>query len=353
MRRSAATLKDVARRARVSVSTAARALGGYGYVSPSTRERVLRAARALDYHPNAVARSMIKGRTHTIGVVVSDSANPFFAAVVRGIEDVALPHGYGILLCNADEDPLKEAMYLNMLRQKRVDGVIVSPSDASSGALPGLLAAGVPLVQVDRRAPGLPADAVVVDNQAGVRAAVRHLACLGHRHIALIGGPARLYTGRERTKAFRDALRELGLPAVEDWLLEGTFKVDSGYQLAGRLLEVSPRPSAVFVANNLMTIGALLRFKEAGVRIPEDLAVVGFDDMDWAPILTPPLTAVAQPTFELGKTAATLLLERIHRPSLPPRVVTLPPRLVVRESCGARLRRGTVEVAPGPSTITS
>lgn len=351
MPRTPVTLKDVARRARVSVSTAARALGGYGYVSPATRERVLRAARALDYHPNAVARSMIKGRTHTIGVVVSDSSNPFFAAVVRGIEDVALPHGYGILLCNADEDPAKEAMYVDMLRQKRVDGVIVSPSDSSSGALPRLLASGVPVVQVDRRAPGLAADAVVTDNRAGVRAAVEHLSSLGHRHIGLIGGPARLYTGRERTEAFRDALRQLGLPVVEDWLLEGTFKVDSGYELAGRLLRSSPRPTAVFVANNLMTIGALLRFKEAGVRIPEEVAVVGFDDMDWAPILTPPLTAVAQPTFELGRAAATLLLERIHRPSLQPRLVVLPPRLVVRESCGAQLRR--LEASSVPATSGS
>ncbi len=343
MPRRSVTLREVARRARVSVSTAARALGGYGYVSSSTRERVLRAARELDYHPNAIARSMIKGRTHTLGVVVSDSANPFFAAVVRGIEDVALPHGYGILLCNADEDPRKEAMYVGMLRQKRVDGVIVSPSDASSGALPSLLASGVPLVQVDRRAPGLPADAVVCDNRAGVRAAVEHLVSLGHRHIALIGGPRRLYTGRERTRAFQAALRRLGLPSRSSWLLEGTFKVDSGYELAGKLLETRPRPTAVFVANNLMTIGALLRFREEGVRIPQDMAVVGFDDMDWAPILTPPLTAVAQPTFDLGRTAARLLLERILDPALPPRVVVLPPRLVVRESCGAALRR-----APSP-----
>ncbi len=357
VRKGAVTLRDVARRARVSVSTAARALGGYGYVSPATRERVLRAARALDYHPNAVARSMIKGRTHTLGVVVSDSSNPFFAAVVRGVEDVALPYGYGILLCNADEDPRKEAMYVSMLRQKRVDGIIVSPSGESPGALAGLLAAGIPVVQVDRRVRGLATDAVVVDNRAGVFAAVEHLVRLGHRRIALIGGPGRLYTGRERTRAFRDALRRLGLPLVESWLLEGTFKVDSGYRLAARLFESSPRPTAVFVANNLMTIGALLWFKQAGVRIPDDIAVVGFDDMDWAPILTPPLTAVAQPTFDLGKTAATLLLGRLQDPFRPPRLVVLPPRLVVRESCGARLAhvnptgsRGdpTLSIPPGP-----
>ncbi|MDR7515479.1 MAG: substrate-binding domain-containing protein, partial [Armatimonadota bacterium] len=235
--------------------------------------------------------------------------------------------------------------------------IIVSPSGESPGALAGLLAAGIPVVQVDRRVRGLATDAVVVDNRAGVFAAVEHLVRLGHRRIALIGGPGRLYTGRERTRAFRDALRRLGLPLVESWLLEGTFKVDSGYRLAARLFESSPRPTAVFVANNLMTIGALLWFKQAGVRIPDDIAVVGFDDMDWAPILTPPLTAVAQPTFDLGKTAATLLLGRLQDPFRPPRLVVLPPRLVVRESCGARLAhvnptgsRGdpTLSIPPGP-----
>lgn len=331
-----ARLKDVARRARVSVATAARALGGYGYVSRATRERVLRAARALDYHPNAIARSMTKGRTQTLGVVVSDNANPFFAAVVRGIEDVVLPHGYGILLCNADEDPAKEAMYVAMLRAKRVDGVIVSPSGAGAETLRGLLAAGVPVVQVDRRVAGLAADAVVCDNRAGVRAAVEHLVKLGHRRLGLLGGPRRLYTGRERARAFRAALREAGLPVEETWVLEGNFKVDGGYALAGRFLEAATRPTAVFVANNLMTIGALLRFKEAGVRIPEDLAVVGFDDMDWAPVLTPPLTAVAQPSYELGRTAADLLLQRLGgQVAGRPRTVRLEPRLVVRESCGA------------------
>lgn len=330
-----ATIRDVARRAGVSVATAARALGEYGYVSAATRERVLRASRTLDYHPNAIARSMIKGRTHTLAVIVSDNANPFFASVVRGIEDVVLAKGYAIMLCNADENPEKEALYLSTVRQKRVDGLIISPSGGSAVPLRSLLSSGTPVVQIDRRVAGLAADAVLIDNRAGVRTAIEHLIRLGYRRIGIISGPRRLYTGRERLNAYRAALRDAGLPVLDELIVEGTFKVDSGHRLVGRLLKLRRRPTALFVANNLMTIGALLGLKEAGVRIPDEMAVVGFDDMDWAPILTPPLTAVAQPGCDLGTAAGRLLLERLTGGYTGrPRVVELQPKLVVRESCG-------------------
>ncbi|MDR7485301.1 MAG: LacI family DNA-binding transcriptional regulator [Armatimonadota bacterium] len=337
------TLRDVARRAGVSVAAAARALGGYGYTSAATREKVLRAAHALDYHPNAIARSMIKGRTQTLGVIVSDNANPFFASVVRGIEDAVLGKGYAIMLCNADEDPAKEAIYLQTVRQKRVDGLVISPSGGPAAALRGLMDSGTPIVQVDRRLPRLATDAVLTDNRAGVRAAVEHLIRLGHRRIGILSGPRRLYTGRERLEGYLAAMRDAGLPVADGWVQEGNFKEASGYELVGRFLGRGRRPTAIFIANNLMTIGALLGLKEAGVRIPEEMAVVGFDDMDWAPILTPPLTAVAQPGYHLGATAGRLLLERLAQSYRgKPRTVVFQPRLVVRESCGAPLRQ-----APG------
>ncbi len=321
------------------MATAARALGGYGYASESARERVARAASALDYHPNAIARSMIKGRTNTLGVIVSDNANPFFAAVVRGIEDVVLAQGYAIILCNADEDPTKEAMYVRTIRQKRVDGLIISPSGGGVELLRGLLSGGIPVVQVDRHHGGLKADAALIDNRAGVRAAVEHLIRLGHRRIGIISGPRRLFTGRERLEAFLDALRRARIRPNERWILEGTFKAHSGYEMAGQILRLRRRPSALFVANNLMTIGALLRLKEEGIAIPKEMAVVGFDDMDWAPVLTPPLTAVAQPGYALGTVAAQLLLRRLAaQRGGPPQTVVLQPQLVVRESCGAGAR---------------
>jgi LacI family transcriptional regulator len=336
-----ATIRDVASRAGVSVATAARALGEYGYVSAATRARVSRAAQALDYHPNAIARSMIKGRTQTLAVIVSDNANPFFAAVVRGIEDVVLGKGYAIMLCNADEDPDKEAIYLRTVRQKRVDGLVISPSGGSPARLRSMLANGTPIVQMDRRLPGLAADAVLIDNRAGVRAAIRHLIALGHRRIGIISGPRGLFTGRERLHAYRTALRGAGLAVDPDLILEGTFKEASGYELVGRFLTMRRRPTALFVANNLMTIGALLRLKEAGVKIPHEMAVVGFDDMDWAPILTPPLTAVAQPGYDLGAAAGRLLVERLHgQRTGRPKTLVFQPRLVVRESCGASAAAG-------------
>lgn len=331
-----ATIRDVARRAGVSVAAAGRALGGYGYTSSRTRARVIRAAHSLDYHPNAIARSMINGRTQTLAVIVSDNANPFFASVVRGIEDTVLSQGYGIVLCNADEDPAKEAMYVGMVRQKRVDGLIISPSGGSRSLLHNLRESGTPIVQIDRRLSGLASDAVVIDNRTGARAAVAHLIKLGHRRIAMISGPRRLYTGRERIEGYVAVLRDARITPSADLILEGTFKEASGHELAGRLLSLRRRPTAVFIANNLMTIGALLRFKEAGVCIPEDLAVVGFDDMEWAPILTPPLTAVAQPARELGSAAGRLLLERIGQSRRGrSRTIVLRPHLVVRESCGS------------------
>jgi DNA-binding LacI/PurR family transcriptional regulator len=333
-----ATIRDVARRAGVSVATTARALGDYGYVSDAARRRVQRAARALDYHPNAIARSMIKGRTQTLAVIVSDNANPFFASVVRGIEDVVLAQGYAIMLCNTDENPSKEAMYLQTVRQKRVDGLIISQAGGTTTLLRDMLASGVPIVQMDRRQPGLGADAVLIDNRAGVRAAVEHLIGLGHRRIGIISGPRQVYTGRERLEAYKATLAAAGLPVTEELILEGTFKEPSGHELIGRVLKLPMPPTAVFVANNLMTIGALLGLKEAGVRIPEEMAVVGFDDMEWAPILTPPLTAVAQPGYDLGTAAARMILSRLtDTVGFRPRKIVLQPRLVIRESCGARL----------------
>ncbi len=333
------TIRDVARRARVSVTTAARALGGYGYVSVETRQRVREAAAALDYHPNAIARSMIKGRTHTLAVVVSDNANPFFAAVVRGIEDTVLDQQYTVMLCNADEDPRKEAAYLRVIREKRVDGLILSPSGGPLALLRSLLAGGTPVVLVDRRVRGVRTDTVLVDNRAGARAAVGHLLRLGHRRIGIISGPRQVFTARERLAGYVEALRNAGVPVDRRLILEGNFKADSGYALAERMVSLPHRPTAVFTANNLMTLGALLRFKELGVQIPQEMAVVGFDDMPWAPILTPPLTAVAQPSYDLGVAAARLLLQRLRDPRTPAQTVVFQPRLVVRESCGAGRRR--------------
>ncbi len=333
------TLKDVARRAGVSVATASRVLGGYGYASQKTRERVLRAARQLDYTPNAVARGMVKKRTQTLGIIVSDSANPFFASVVRGIEDVVRRHGYAVILCNADEDPAKEELYLRILREKQVDGLLLAPSARVSPHVRRWLRGSIPLVLVDRRLEGVRADAALVDNRDGARTAVSHLLALDHRRIGIISGPSRLFTGQERLAGYYDALRAAGVRPDPHLVREGDFKQPSGYRLAREFVSEKRRPTALFVANNLMTIGAMLALKEDRIRIPQELAVVGFDDMDWAPVLTPTLTAVAQPAYTLGTSAAQLLMQRLENPSRPVQEIVLKTHLVVRESCGAPLAR--------------
>lgn len=346
-----ATLKDVARKAGVSVATAARALGGYGYASARARERVLRVARQLDYTPNALARGMVKKRTHAIGVIVSDNANPFFAAVVRGIEDVVRRQGYAVILCNADEDPAKEDLYLRILREKQVDGLLLAPSGRASPHLRRWLRNGVPMVLVDRRLEGIPADAALVDSLEGARTAVSHLLVLGHRRIGIISGPTRVFTGQERLAGYLAALEAAGVRADPALAREGDFKQESGYRLARAFLEMKRRPTALFVANNLMTIGAMLALKEANVRIPQEMAIVGFDDMDWASILTPTLTAVAQPAYALGTNAAQLLMQRLENPSRPAQEIVLKTRLVVRESCGAALMQaGGAAGTPGSPT---
>ncbi len=333
-----ATIRDVARRARVSVATAARALGGYGYVSARTRQRVLKASSVIDYHPNAVARSMIKGRTHTLAVVVSDNANPFFASVVRGIEDVVVDHGYAIVLCNADEDPAKEAIYLKMIRERRVDGLVLSSSGGPKELLEALIRQGTPVVLLDRLVKGVETDAVIIDNRAGARAAVEHLIRLGHRRIGILSGPRHLFTGRERLEGYMEGLRAANIAVEEALIVEGNFKERSGYELVSQFFSVARQPTAIFVANNLMTIGALVRLKEMGIRIPHEMPVVAFDDMPWAPILTPPLTAIAQPSYELGTAAAQLLIQRLRSSRAgPPQTIVFQPKLVVRESCGFRL----------------
>lgn len=333
-----ATLKDVARKAGVSVATASRVLGGYGYASQRARSQVLRAARLLDYTSNAVARGMVKRRTHTIGVIVSDNANPFFATVVRGIEDVVRAHGYAVILCNADENPAKEDVYLRLLREKQVDGLLLASSGPPTPHLRRWLRAGLPLVLIDRRLRGVAADAALVDNRDGARAAVRHLIALGHRRIGIISGPPQVFTGQERLAGYYEALREQGIEPEADLVRVGDFKPHSGHQLAREFVRMPHRPTALFVANNLMTIGALTALKELGVAIPQEMAVVGFDDMEWASILTPPLTAVAQPAYVLGTSAAQLFIQRLEHPHRPPQEVVLKTRLVVRQSCGALLR---------------
>ena len=330
-----ATMKEVAKLAEVSVATVSRVLNNKPNVSPELRSRVLQAVEKLNYKRNRVARSLRAKTSLIIGLVISDIQNPFFTSVVRGVEDVAYAHGYTLLLCNSDEDPTKERLYIDIMLAERVAGVIISPVAEVDNYSSVLLQAGVPVVAMDRRMRDLEVDTVVINNVEGVYQAVGHLIEQGHRRIGFIGGPTRTTTGRERQEGYQKALAEHGLDLEQGLVKIGDFKQDSGYQMTCELLEMDDPPTAVFTANNLMTLGALNAIHEKKLSIPQEVAIVGFDDMSWAQSLAPPLTAVAQPTYELGRTAADLLLRRIGDPNRPTEQICLEANLVVRESSGA------------------
>jgi LacI family transcriptional regulator len=333
--RSSVTVQDVAKRAGVSTATVSRVLNGYPFVSEAARGRVRRAVDELNYQPSRLARQLRVGSTQMLGLLISDIANPFSSSVTRGVEDYAWERGYSLILCDSDEDPVREERSLNTFLAQRVDGVIASPiSEESRAGWDALIDHGIPIVAMDRRLRGMPVDMVLADNISGARQAVELLLDLGHRRIGLVGGPPYVSTARERQFGYEQALTGRGLPVDTVLIRTGDMRQPSGRIAAEELLSLQPRPTALFCFNNLMTLGALEAIRARRLRIPDDLSVIGFDDMPWATILDPPLTAVAQPAYELGRTAAELLLRRVADPSLAPSEIRLPTRLVVRASCG-------------------
>jgi LacI family transcriptional regulator len=329
---------DVAARAGVSTATVSRFLRDPERVRPEARERTRRAVKALDYHPSHVARNLRVQATRSVGLIIPDIQNPFFTSIVRGIEDVLRASDYHLVLCNSDDDPEREALYLAKLRAEGAAGIAFVPTNGARGAYRKLLKAGIPLVAIDRWVAGLTVDRVVVANTEGAREAVAHLIALGHRRIGLVGGPDGVNVAQERRRGYHEALKAAGIAAVDELVRAADFREAGGQAAMAQLLDLKEPPTAVFAANNLMTLGALRAIHSRSLRIPSDIAVVSFDDMSWAASLEPALTAVAQPTYELGATAARMLLERVRAPELPPRRVVLPAKLIVRASCGGRAK---------------
>ncbi len=334
-----ATIKRVADRAGVSIATVSRVFADPRAVSETLRLRVQDAARALNYRPSRAARTLRVGTSQAVGVVIPDLENPFFTAVVRGIELVLQAAGYTLLLANSDEDAGRERNILETLRADGVAGLIFVPINAAREAYREVLAPPLHIVAVDRSPANIRPDLVTVNNVEGTRAGVEHLLAMGHRDVALLGGPSRHSTAKERERGYHDALRASGRTVRPELVHYGDFREEGGYDGMKALLALPRRPTAVFVANNLMTLGAFRALHEAGVRIPEELSLVGFDDMPWATSLNPPLTAISQPSQEIGSSAADLLLDRIARPERATRHLILETTLVVRASCGAMLHK--------------
>ncbi len=330
------TIKDVAHRAGVSVATVSRVLNNQPTVSPELRSRVLETVEKLGYRRDRVARSLRVKSSQIIGLIIPDIRNPFFTAVARGVEDIAYRHGYSLVLCNTDEDPTRERLYIDIMLAERVAGTIVAPVAEMGNYCRVLLDGGIPVVTMDRRMLDLDVDTVIVTNFSGAYEAVCHLIQEGHHRIGCIGGILEATTGRERYEAYKKALDDHGIGLDEDLMTVGDSRQDSGYRLALQLLGLKEPPTALFTVNNRMTLGALAAIQERGLRIPQDIAVVGFDDMPWAALLDPPLTVVAQPTYDLGQIAAEMLIARVSDPDRPVQEITLATTLVVRRSCGGR-----------------
>jgi LacI family transcriptional regulator/LacI family repressor for deo operon, udp, cdd, tsx, nupC, and nupG len=331
-------LEDVARVAGVSASTVSRVITRPEMVSAATRDRVNEAIAELGYRPSRVARRLRveTGRSSLIGLVIPDIQNPFFADLVRGVEDAAREQGYAVFLGNSDEDVEKEARYLEIMRAESVDGVILPPASRSVAPIRGLLDEGIPVVCVDRRLDRPIVDTVVIDNERGARDAVAHLLRLGHRRIGFIQGLPVLSTSEERLAGYRQALAGAGIEPDPALVREGDSRQGGGRRFIAELLRESDPPSAVVVGNSLMTLGALEGIRRLGLRIPDDIALIGYDDMPWALAMDPPLTVVRQPAQEIGRRAMDTLLARFADPDREPGLVMLQSELVVRGSCGGQ-----------------
>jgi DNA-binding LacI/PurR family transcriptional regulator len=327
-------MRQIAERAEVSIGTVSHVINGTATVREKLRLRVLEAIRSLGYQPSQLGRGLRRNQTSMIGMIIPDVTNPFFPGVVRGVEDVAYQRSYRIVLCNTDNDPHKETSYFNELRSYRPAGLLVIPAAESHIAtqLRALATSGPPVVCIDRRPTGWDGDVVVVANEAGSYSAARYLLRTGHRHLAVITGPLHLTNAMERLKGFRRALDEAHVSIEPEYVQEARFDRASGYQAALRLLRMLPRPTAIFACNDLMALGVLLAARELNVSCPEELSIVGFDNLDFTEFTAPALTTVHQSGYQMGATAARLLLERIDGSKQRTKKIVLQTELKIRHS---------------------
>lgn len=325
----------MAERAGVSVATVSHVINDTRPVSDELRQRVLVAMDELDYQPNALARSLRRQRTSTLGLIIPDTNNPYFAEVARGIEQVAFERDFTVVLCHSDYSPERELQYVDVLRAERAAGALWIPATENSEAAQRLIEYGTPLVILDRRVPDVQCPSVLADNFRGGYVATEHLITLGHRRIGCIARPVGLSHSQDRILGYQAALRDYGLPVDEALIAPGGFRLENGRQATFFLLDLEPPPTAIFGYNDIMAIGALRAAHERGLHVPQDFSVVGFDDIPQAAFTCPALTTVSQPKLDMGRRGAELLLDLIagKTPSLEADA-PLEVQLIVRESTG-------------------
>jgi len=327
------TLLDVARQAGVSPMTVSRVVNGSALVSPALRARVEQALADTGYRPNMLARSLRAQRTDTIALVLPDMTNPFFTTLAHGVESAAREAGLTMILANSDEHEDEEQRLVQALMQRQVDGLLVATAGTGSETIRRSREQGVPLVLVDRPPQGGEVDVVRADSETGAHDLGRLLVGLGHREMAVLSGPSTVLTAVHRVTGFRRAVvGEAGLP--EPLVLHGSFTIESGREMALEAMSRIPRPTALFAANNFIAIGALHALDALGISVPDDIALVAFDDLPEAMVTFPFLTVAAQPAFEVGREGVAMLLDRLADPDRATREVILPTRLVIRRSSG-------------------
>jgi LacI family transcriptional regulator len=325
------TINDVARRAGVAPITVSRVINNASYVSAETRQRVQQAIAELNYIPNALGSSLRSKRTGTLALVFTDMTNPFWMTVARGVEDAANKQRYHLIIGNTDDSSAKQDEYLTFLLQKQVDGFLIVPVLNSSPALELFIKRRVPLVVLDRRIT-FAADSVRGDSEGGAYELTRHLLGLGHQHIAMISGPQEVSTACDRVLGYRRALKEAGLGNLQ-MVYWGDFTQKTGYKLAKQVLLATPRPTAIFGANNTIAIGVMQAVREAGLRVPDYISIVAFDDLPLTLTIDPFFTVMAQPAYEMGQKAAELLLSRLSgEVSDTYQEIILPTTLIARRS---------------------
>jgi LacI family transcriptional regulator len=349
-----ATMADVARSAGVSVATVSHVLNDTRPVLPHTRQAVLDAIDRLGYTPNTLARSLVTSRTRSIGLAVSAISNPYFTEILQGVEAGALEHGYSLLIADPHDDPEHERKVVQLLHERRVDGMIVAPSANPRALVAYLGRHDVPAVFLDRLV-DLPADGTARHDQVCAESAeptahlVGHLAELGHRRIALVAGLPGLSTTRERIDGYRRGLAAAGLPYDECLVVHGNSESTGAERAVASLLSLAAPPTALVTANNEMTLGTLRALRERDLAVPDDIALCCFDDFAWADLFSPRLTAVAQPSKEIGTQAVRLLLDRLDSPERPARTLRLPCTFTHRTSCGCPERAARSERPAHPS----
>lgn len=327
------TMRDVARSVGVSPTTVSHVMNETRFVSEEIRTKVYQAIRELNYKPNTIARGLRCKKTQNIGMIIPDIAYPFLAEVARGVEDTGFKLNYNIILCDSNGTLEREAVCIDLLQEKQVDGIVFVAAGKSSGHVQALMAQEIPVTVVDRELPGLEVDSVLADNRQGGYQATEYLIQSGHRCIGCIAGPPDLSISSHRVDGYKQALGQYGVPLCDELIVIADFHYQEGYKAMQKLLTSDRRPTAVFACNDMMALGAICAAKDNELRVPGDIAIIGFDDIALASFTSPRLTSVAQPKHEMGAIAVELLVERIKEKNRPATKIILPVHLVVRESC--------------------